>query len=456
MRILELQIEGRGLPESIPFSAKPRANESKNWITVLSGENGTRKSVLLRMITGAGLNKSLPSTNHKWGAKANLVSSGPVRQVMAVSGTYSDRFPLVAGVPISRPLGGFDLDNFSYFGPKYASNVAGRGRMAAGLLLSMLEHPIESSERAKSVLAVLQCLGYSTNVRALVTPRKVLEKPDRTSQLVRQQVTRALNNVKNSEAEYAKKIVAFLEGLESANDIASAVAGPLQHRDIVLQLDIPGARETAAHAALVPFLKTGLLNVVELEFQRVKEDGQEYVSVEDLSSGQLQLLNSLLNLALCVQDDSLVLIDEPENSLHPEWQRDYISLLRRSLACVKRCHVVVATHSPLVASGVRRGEGSLIYLRRNPDDDGLEVTLNETVHGWLPSAVLEDRFDMETVRAPELSMAVETALSILKTPNGDKERLRRVCGDLRKLLAELPADDVIAPAIEAIIELSEA
>lgn len=168
------------------------------------------------------------------------------------------------------------------------------------------------------------------------------------------------------------------------------------------------------------------------------------------------MLNNLLNLALCVKDDSLVLIDEPENSLHPEWQRDYISLLRSSLACAKKCHIIIATHSPLVASGVKSSEGSLIGLKKSEDDGSLEVVPSEAVHGWLPSTVLEERFDMETVRAPELSSAVAIALELLKTKGGDKARLREACASLKELLRALPPDDVIVPAIEAIIVLGEA
>jgi cytochrome c-type biogenesis protein CcmH/NrfG len=70
--------------------------------------------------------------------------------------------------------------------------------------------------------------------------------------------------------------------------------------------------------------------------------------------------------------------------------------------------------------------------------------------------VLEERFDMETVRAPELSNAVAAALELLKTKGADKVRLRQACGALKSLLKELPPDDVIVPAIEAIIELGGA
>ncbi|MDP2264797.1 MAG: AAA family ATPase [Hydrogenophaga sp.] len=455
MRVLTINLEGPGLPRSIPFAVKPSANETGNWITVLSGENGTRKSVLLRLITSAALNGTSYRTSSKWLSTATLNSSDPVRYVLAASGTYSDRFPQVVGAQITRPLSGFDLDNFSYFGPRYAGNVAGRGRMAAGLLLSMLENPIAGAERAKSVSAVLQCLGFTTEVRAVLAPRRGVDDVTKGAKGLRLYADKVLSNLRSSEASFAEEMRQFLNSL----DVDSAIKEVLYTQDLVISLDEKGAVEIKKHKWLVPYLKAGMLNVADLKFfstkgkQPAAADG---VSVDDLSSGQLQILNNLLNLSLCVKDDSLVLIDEPENSLHPEWQRDYISLLRRSLACAKKCHIVIATHSPLVASGVQSSEGSLIGLRRNEDDGSIEVVPSEAVHGWLPSTVLEERFDMETVRAPELSKAVATALDLLKTKGGDKARLRQACAVLKELLKELPPDDVIVPAIEAIIELGEA
>lgn len=454
MRLLDVRLEGRGLPRSITLAGRPRSNETKNWITVLSGENGTRKSVLLRLLTSAAVNRPLYGASQKWQSIATLNTTSPVSHVLAASGTYSDRFPQVVGAQITRPLGGFDLDNFSYFGPRYAGNVAGRGRTAAGILLSMLENPITNSDRAKSVGAVLECLGYSTTVHALLTPRKGIDDGPQRSKSLRQYVERVQSNLRTSEATFAAKLREFLDSLS----YESALKEVLYKRDLVLRLDANSSDDVQQQASLAPYLRTGLLNVAELKFFPAKgrhpafDDG---VAIDDLSSGQLQMLNNLLNIALCVKDDTLVLIDEPENSLHPEWQREYISLLRRSLACVKGCHVIVATHSPLVASGVRRGEGSLIGLRRSEEDGGLEIVPNETVHGWLPSTVLEERFDMETVRAPELTKAVEAALELLKTKDSDKNRLRQAGTKLRELLAELPPDDVIVPAIEAILELSE-
>lgn len=67
------------------------------------------------------------------------------------------------------------------------------------------------------------------------------------------------------------------------------------------------------------------------------------------SSGQQQMLCSNFGLAASLDDDSVVLIDEPELSLHPRWQMTFFKHLETALEEVSGCHVILATHSPLIA-----------------------------------------------------------------------------------------------------------
>jgi predicted ATPase len=65
----------------------------------------------------------------------------------------------------------------------------------------------------------------------------------------------------------------------------------------------------------------------------------------DLSSGEKQLL--ILMLTVLCQDDqpSLLLLDEPELSLHLKWQYRLIEILR---TLNPNCQLVIATHSPTI------------------------------------------------------------------------------------------------------------
>ena len=54
-------------------------------------------------------------------------------------------------------------------------------------------------------------------------------------------------------------------------------------------------------------------------------------SVELLSAGQLFLFSTVARLAAFVTRDCLVLIDEPELGLHPNWQSEFIPMLKKCM-----------------------------------------------------------------------------------------------------------------------------
>lgn len=83
------------------------------------------------------------------------------------------------------------------------------------------------------------------------------------------------------------------------------------------------------------------------------QEETESFSINDASSGQQCILLNVLGIAASIEDNSLILIDEPEISLHPEWQETYIQLLMDSFTHIKGCHFIVATHSPQIVSNLR-------------------------------------------------------------------------------------------------------
>ena len=80
-----------------------------------------------------------------------------------------------------------------------------------------------------------------------------------------------------------------------------------------------------------------------------RHDG-EIIELLNASSGELSLISSLVFLISSIGQEPVILIDEPENSLHPCWQREY---LEKILAAVsyRNATIIVATHAPLIVTG---------------------------------------------------------------------------------------------------------
>ena len=84
-----------------------------------------------------------------------------------------------------------------------------------------------------------------------------------------------------------------------------------------------------------------------LVFKEGKDE--RIVTLEMLSAGEKQLLLILLTVFLMDEKPAVLLMDEPEVSLHIEWQERLIKSLRK---LNKNCQLIVTTHSPSIfASG---------------------------------------------------------------------------------------------------------
>ncbi|WP_091470798.1 AAA family ATPase [Paenarthrobacter nitroguajacolicus] len=77
------------------------------------------------------------------------------------------------------------------------------------------------------------------------------------------------------------------------------------------------------------------------------EVGGKMIPLESLSSGEKQLLQLLLETL--ASDSSSVLIDEPELSMHVDWQLGLVASMQR---LNPECQLILATHSPEVMADV--------------------------------------------------------------------------------------------------------
>jgi len=78
-----------------------------------------------------------------------------------------------------------------------------------------------------------------------------------------------------------------------------------------------------------------------VKFYHTKQDKD--ISIYDLSAGEKQLLIIFFTVFLQDEQPSVLLLDEPEISLHIIWQQKLINTLRE---LNPNCQLIIATHSP--------------------------------------------------------------------------------------------------------------
>ena len=174
---------------------------------------------------------------------------------------------------------------------------------------------------------------------------------------------------------------------------------------------------------------------------------EEPLSFDALSSGQWQVLSSILLVAFAVRDDALVLVDEPENSLHPAWQQKYLPTLVNAMAHVRGAHVVVATHSPLVAASIHPDIGSVCAVKRTLTGRVHAELLSRTTFGWSADDILQEVFGLASSRSINFRQDLDGALKLIGQGEIHSKKLDRILTRLNIATAGLPEMDTVREVV---------
>ena len=122
------------------------------------------------------------------------------------------------------------------------------------------------------------------------------------------------------------------------------------------------------------------------------------ITSEDLSSGEFAMLSTVLSISAAANDPhTLVLLDEPELSLHPNWQMTLIDNLDRALAN-QVCHLLIATHSHMLVSDLPMKRSAVTQIEKAKDGSLNANTIVESTYGWSAEEVLLKVFKTATDR----------------------------------------------------------
>lgn len=150
------------------------------------------------------------------------------------------------------------------------------------------------------------------------------------------------------------------------------------------------------------------------------------------------------------KQDLILLIDEVEAHLHPQWQRvilpalfQVIPELQRSL----RVQVVVSTHAPLVLASIepifREGEDRLLHFKLNGSQIEVE-TLPWSKQGDAVNWLVSETFGLEQARSREAERAIEAAERFMRgEPNAPELSTHEQIHEA--LVNALPAHDAFWP-----------
>lgn len=163
----------------------------------------------------------------------------------------------------------------------------------------------------------------------------------------------------------------------------------------------------------------------------------EKFDINGLSSGEKQLFLRILSIKMLEPENSIILIDEPELSLHPKWQQKIIEVYKR---IGKNNQIITATHSPHILGSVpnenifilsKNEDGKIIFIK------GREL---ENSYGQPVDRILEDIMGMETTRDIKVYNLLEEVRKLVREDKYEDNNFKEKYQKLEDILGLTDSD----------------
>ena len=155
--------------------------------------------------------------------------------------------------------------------------------------------------------------------------------------------------------------------------------------------------------------------------------------INELSSGEKQLFLRTLAIKMLEPENSIIMIDEPELSLHPKWQQKIVDVYRK---IGRNNQIILATHSPHILGSVEKE--NIILLEKNENGIVKVKTGDEfgNSYGQTTGRILEDIMGLETDRNPNVNNLLNLVKEMIKNDNYENSEFKEKYTKIKDILGE--------------------
>lgn len=225
------------------------------------------------------------------------------------------------------------------------------------------------------------------------------------------------------------------EVLNSLNEVAELLN---PKREIILELVFEesksqtGFKRKYKHISLLRSLNLISIDKVFVYKKMYRQPEGMAINLKNMSSGEIQILTSMLALSSIVKESSLVLIDEPEISLHPNWQIQYVGILNNIFRNFSSCHFLIATHSHFMVSDLKDACSSILSLKINDKMEIKSEFMDYDTEGWSAENILYNVFDVASVRNHYFEMDLRNLLHLISQKSKKRNKIQEYIDKLSK------------------------
>ncbi|TDV53149.1 putative AbiEii toxin of type IV toxin-antitoxin system [Pseudomonas helmanticensis] len=408
--------------------------------TIITGQNGSHKSTLLKQLVS---DLTLLKPPLDGGAAAQR--SPP--QVICISGSLADRFPqkeLPGGARTS-----FDVPNYTYFGQRIYSNLLSK-KAPVETMLSFALSPSRSERyswefysEAHKHAGIELSVEYSLNLR--------IDKRNGLGDLLN--AVRAKTPESDSDRASARSLphVSYKVAQWLLKEFSEDDFFTLQKlvtngkRQINLTIDTSGPRCETVDTNV---LRLGLLTdlIVLIDATVVGALSKTKFSMFELSSGEYHMFTTILGIGFGLADSAVVLIDEPENNLHPQWQRALMTAVFDVCGrALETGHLIVSTHSPLIVGAALEGSTIVDLTTEEPQ-------LSIVNYGASSDELLLTQFGVGSSRNRLVVDTVQRAIYLIERGNFNNSEFESLIPKLTAIREALTDDDPMIEVINALLD----
>lgn len=164
--------------------------------------------------------------------------------------------------------------------------------------------------------------------------------------------------------------------------------------------------------------------------------GEEF-DINDLSSGEKQLFLRTLSIKMLEPKNSIILIDEPELSLHPKWQQRIIEVYKK---IGENNQIIVATHSPHILGSVSNENIFILYRNENGKIEAKTGDELYSSYGQPVNRVLKDIMGLKSVRIPKIDRDIQELRKLVDEDKYDTEEFKKKYNNLLEILGNTDED----------------
>lgn len=351
-----------------------------------------------------------------------------------------DKFPTqkVNGSAQTR----YDVPCYKYVGAHVNGSMISSSAIAFRLLFALNEQM--NDWQRQNICSILDFIGYDHRV-SLSYSLVMKSKTDGAAlDAIKQRV--------NKDKEYSKldKQQKNVKATQLYNYYKKKTSTGNSRHDYEIDFDEDIAKEES-HDELQFIYKLKqceLVNSTNVIFHKQGCD----VTSEDMSSGEFAMLSTVLSISAAANDPhTLVLLDEPELSLHPNWQMTLIDNLDRALSN-QVCQLLIATHSHMLVSDLPMKRSSVTQVEKDERDNLFANSISECTYGWSAEEVLLKVFKTATDRNRYFGERIGKLLEKMGSNTITPKEVKAELNELQEISMHLSKIDPMKQILNTIVE----